>query len=172
METITEIQQKIIAITTKIREEFPELTKYISEMPENNDKDEKILIENFKKYYESLLDIVHQYSQTHEGNVKLSDNKNTEYADLQIYPDEEDIYQQFTKEADLNPENTSKNKTAVDQAPRMNEKSFENARSGSDLDVPGSELDDQQESVGSEDEENNYYSLGSDNHNDLEEDQG
>jgi len=33
-------------------------------------------------------------------------------------------------------------------------------------------LDDQQESVGSEDEENNYYSLGGDAHNDLEEDNG
>lgn len=35
---------------------------------------------------------------------------------------------------------------------------------GEGLDVPGSELDDQQESIGSEDEENNYYSLGGDNH--------
>ena len=41
--------------------------------------------------------------------------------------------------------------------------------SGDDLDVPGSELDDQQESIGSEDEENNYYSLGGDDHNDLDE---
>lgn len=40
---------------------------------------------------------------------------------------------------------------------------------GSDLDVPGSELDDAQEKIGSEDEENNYYSIGGDNHNDLEE---
>lgn len=39
------------------------------------------------------------------------------------------------------------------------------------LDVPGSELDDAQEEVGSEDEENNYYSLGGDNHEDLEEDE-
>lgn len=36
--------------------------------------------------------------------------------------------------------------------------------SGSDLDVPGSELDDASESLGSEDEENNLYSLGGDNH--------
>lgn len=42
--------------------------------------------------------------------------------------------------------------------------------SGADLDVPGSELDNQQENVGSEDKENNYYSLSGDNHNDLEED--
>ncbi len=40
-----------------------------------------------------------------------------------------------------------------------------------DLDVPGSELDDQDEETGDEDEENNYYSLGGDNHEDLEEDQ-
>jgi hypothetical protein len=40
---------------------------------------------------------------------------------------------------------------------------------GNDLDVPGSDLDDQSESVGSEDEENNSYSLGGDDHDDLEE---
>jgi hypothetical protein len=41
---------------------------------------------------------------------------------------------------------------------------------GDDLDVPGSELDDADEKIGEEDEENNYYSLGGDDHNDLEED--
>jgi len=40
---------------------------------------------------------------------------------------------------------------------------------GNDLDVPGSELDDESESVGSEDEENNSYSLGGDDHDELEE---
>jgi hypothetical protein len=35
---------------------------------------------------------------------------------------------------------------------------------GDQLDVPGSELDNAQEDIGSEDEENNYYSLGGDNH--------
>jgi len=53
-----------------------------------------------------------------------------------------------------------------------NEKDFEDDMSGGDLDIPGSELDDQQESIGSEDEENNYYSLGGDDHNDLDEDKG
>lgn len=37
---------------------------------------------------------------------------------------------------------------------------------GSDLDVPGSELDDANEAIGSEDEENNNYSLGGDRHED------
>ena len=36
-----------------------------------------------------------------------------------------------------------------------NEKSFGEDKSGDDLDVPGSELDDEQEKNGSEDEENN-----------------
>jgi hypothetical protein len=41
--------------------------------------------------------------------------------------------------------------------------------SAQDLDIPGSELDDEKENLGSEDEENNSYSLGGDNHEDLEE---
>ncbi|CAN5686790.1 hypothetical protein BH11BAC1_BH11BAC1_12360 [soil metagenome] len=36
--------------------------------------------------------------------------------------------------------------------------------SASELDIPGSELDDENESIGSEDEENNFYSLGGDEH--------
>jgi hypothetical protein len=39
-----------------------------------------------------------------------------------------------------------------------------------DLDIPGSELDDANENIGEEDEENNYYSLGSDRHEGQEED--
>jgi hypothetical protein len=35
-----------------------------------------------------------------------------------------------------------------------------------DLDVPGSELDDNKEIFGNEDEENNFYSLGSDRNED------
>jgi hypothetical protein len=42
--------------------------------------------------------------------------------------------------------------------------------SADDLDIPGAELDDENEMIGSEDEENNAYSLGGDNHEDLEED--
>ncbi len=43
---------------------------------------------------------------------------------------------------------------------------------GDDLDVPGAEEDDENEEIGEEDEENNYYSLGGDAHEDLEEDKG
>lgn len=44
------------------------------------------------------------------------------------------------------------------------------AVTGDDLDVPGAEDDDANEEIGEEDEENNYYSLGGDAHEDLEED--
>lgn len=43
---------------------------------------------------------------------------------------------------------------------------------GDDLDIPGAELDNSNEVIGEEDEENNYYSLGGDRHEDLEEDRG
>lgn len=91
-----------------------------------------------------------------------------------LYPANEDIYNQFKKESDIDPEDVSKNKVPVEinYTTEMNEKDFSDDVSGADLDVPGSELDDEQEKLGSEDEENNYYSIGGDNHNDLEESKG
>ena len=46
----------------------------------------------------------------------------------------------------------------------LNEGSFDRNISASDLDVPGANLDDADEDIGSEDEENNEYSLGGDDH--------
>lgn len=88
------------------------------------------------------------------------------------YPESEDIYNKFNKEFDIDPENISKKKEIIkiDKNPIWNEKNFDQDKSGDDLDIPGSELDDNQENSGSEDEENNSYSIGGDNHNDLEED--
>jgi len=40
----------------------------------------------------------------------------------------------------------------------LNEKGIKQDRSGADLDAPGTELDDDNESIGEEDEENNIYS--------------
>ncbi len=42
----------------------------------------------------------------------------------------------------------------------LNEGSFGEETSGADLDVPGAELDDENENIGAEDEENNTYSRG------------
>ena len=67
------------------------------------------------------------------------------------YPASEDLYAQSKEEEEIDPEVISKDK---------------DDNSGDNLDVPGSELDDNQEEIGSEDEENNSYSLGGDDHED------
>jgi len=89
-----------------------------------------------------------------------------------IYPDSEDIYNKFKKEKNMDPEDISNlNKSDTSDIARGNiEEEFTDDISGRDLDIPGSELDDEQENVGNEDEENNYYSIGGDNHNNLDED--
>jgi hypothetical protein len=91
-----------------------------------------------------------------------------------LYPANEDIFNKSKEERDINPEDTSKSKAPNENASagRNNEKDFEEDVSGGDLDVPGSEQDEKKEFIGSEDEENDYYSLGGDDHNDLEEDKG
>jgi hypothetical protein len=91
-----------------------------------------------------------------------------------LYPESEDIYNKSRKEENLDPEDISKIKKSGrnDNVGSDIEEELGNNISGSDLDIPGSELDDEQEMIGSEDEENNYYSLGGDDHNDLEDDKG
>lgn len=107
----------------------------------------------------------------HEKTLKIIKVIKTNKMDeISFYPPSEDIYNQAKEETDINPEDISKNKAPNEEIDTLNEKKFEDDMSGDDLDVPGSELDDQQESIGNEDEENNYYSLGGDNHNNLDED--
>jgi hypothetical protein len=100
---------------------------------------------------------------------KIKPNQKEDRSDINnpegypLYPENEDIYSKFHKEKNINPEDTSTNKepTII--------KELKGDISDLDLDVPGSELDDEQEKIGNEDEENNYYSLGGDDHNDLDE---
>lgn len=105
----------------------------------------------------------------HQGKNRLGKDNLQGYPP---YPPDEDIYGKFQKDRNINPDDPSsvrespvKNKTG-----KYNEKDFDDDVTGSDLDIPGSELGDESELIGREDEENNYYSLGGDDHNDLEED--
>ncbi len=104
---------------------------------------------------------------------KRFEHLNNKFQGYPLYPAYEDVYNQWKEERDINPENI-KEKKAPNEKPynRKKEKNYVYSLLGSDLDIPGSELDDELEDVGSEDEENNYYSLGGDNHTDLEEDHG
>jgi len=78
------------------------------------------------------------------------------------YPASEDIYNR-AKETDIDPDALIEE--GVTQ-PKENNKLPVDHLPGEHLDVPGSSQDDEQEKLGSEDEENNYYSLGGDNHDD------
>lgn len=112
---------------------------------------------------------------TKNNNVKQLETMSNEKSNLPgypLYPESDDIYNMAIKEENIDPTDISKSKTPNEPYGTKNEKDFGDLVTGLDLDIPGSELDDQQENVGSEDEENNYYSLGGDNHDDLEEDTG
>ena len=102
------------------------------------------------------------------------DKNDSKVPDFLNYPPSEDIYRQGKKEEDIDPSDPTKMKQTIDLSitNERNELDFETVKTGMDLDVPGSELDDDLENVGSEDEENNYYSIGGDNHDDLEENKG
>ena len=84
---------------------------------------------------------------------KIEDN-----LDKMNYPSSEDIYSQDKEITNLDIGKVSTNDQLNTEENLWNENAFDNDKLGDDLDVPGSELDDKQENIGSEDEENNFYS--------------
>jgi len=76
------------------------------------------------------------------------------------YPADEDIYNQEDKLEDIDPEGISGER--VINQDNNHEWKQNSDKLANDLDIPGSELDDEQEEIGSEDEENNFYSKGND----------
>lgn len=120
-----------------------------------------------------------------------STGQNTEPEGYPLYPPSEDIYAKFKEEQDIDPEDITRTKEPTMPPDNFEEEGLDPVLEelgllkeldeleilnedimGQDLDIPGSELDDDLEEIGNEDEENNYYSIGGDNHHDLEEDDG
>ncbi|WKL50411.1 hypothetical protein Q1W71_11690 [Flavobacterium pectinovorum] len=96
-----------------------------------------------------------------------SENKNTtpeerieRNLDNLDYPANEDIYNQEEKLEDIDPEGISGERIVINNDNYDNEWKQNSDKLGNDLDIPGAELDDEQEDIGSEDEENNFYSEG------------
>ena len=100
-----------------------------------------------------------------KGNRSFAGEEN-DLPGYPVYPPQEDIYHTY-EEADLNPEDLAERKN-VFKFPKSQE--VTDIETGDDLDVPGVEPDNEQEYLECEDEENNYFSLGGDNHESLEED--
>ncbi|SFD86940.1 hypothetical protein [Flavobacterium phragmitis] len=85
----------------------------------------------------------------------IKDNQIEKNLENMDYPANEDIYNQEERLEDIDPQDISGERIINNDNHEWKQNSD---KIGNDLDVPGSELDDQQEDIGSEDEENNYYS--------------
>ena len=90
-----------------------------------------------------------------------------------LYPPTEDIYSKYHEEKNLDPDRISQAENSSDPEEFIVSDASDiiNDMSDNILGDSGLELDDYQENIGLEDEENNYYSLGGDDHLDLEEEQ-
>jgi hypothetical protein len=67
MKTEAEIEQDIMGVLKKIRNDFPELIKFIDEMPLNNKGGSKpdIATIELEAYFNSLNNLYNEYSSTH-----------------------------------------------------------------------------------------------------------
>ncbi|AIZ42692.1 hypothetical protein [Cellulophaga baltica] len=74
MKSRNNLNDKIRLTTIKIQEEYPELVKYIDEIPREPIfvSDEEVSSVALKAYLDSLNEILNNYSQ----NTKLQDNEN------------------------------------------------------------------------------------------------
>jgi hypothetical protein len=168
-------------------------------IPENNPSkamDSKKEVENSKDertdqdfpgypHYPAKEDIMDQRTDSHRVDVdvenlpanrnttgvsqRFSTGQNRERAEEPRQPGEnDDLHLRMGTEADVTDDDlTVLNSTDAEIGLPQN---VSNEDLDPDLDVPGSDLDDENERIGEEDEENNYYSLGGDRHEAQEED--
>jgi hypothetical protein len=73
MKTEEELYVAILKVTMKIKIQFPELSKYILEMPETipNVENPKINREVLQEYYDSLCFLLKDYLDNHIQTSKL-----------------------------------------------------------------------------------------------------
>lgn len=67
MEQQQDINEKILTITNIIKEKYPELMKYIGEMPDTipNAVNKESMNKQLEDYYESLVKVVEEYKKSH-----------------------------------------------------------------------------------------------------------
>ncbi len=58
-----EWNEKILKITMKIKEQYPELSKFLNEMQVTipDEKDPEVTVKNLKVYFESLTSLLNKY---------------------------------------------------------------------------------------------------------------
>lgn len=70
METEEEINAKILKVTMVIQENYPELSKYLNEMPITIPIDSRpeVNVKNLQKYYDTLVTLFRNYVAEHQLN--------------------------------------------------------------------------------------------------------
>jgi hypothetical protein len=70
METEKEINAKILKVTMVIHDNYPELSKYLNEMPITIPIDSRpeVNVKNLQKYYETLVELFRNYVAEHQLN--------------------------------------------------------------------------------------------------------
>jgi len=60
-----DLNSDILKITMRIKDYYPELSKYLEEMPETipSENDPEITLKNLKSYYESLNSLLNKYKE-------------------------------------------------------------------------------------------------------------
>jgi hypothetical protein len=73
MKTEHQLTDDILKITLIIKGQYPELSKYIEEMPDTipDKKKPAVNTKNLQTYYDSLLSLVKEYSETHQAKTQL-----------------------------------------------------------------------------------------------------
>lgn len=73
MKTEAEINENILKLTMTIRNEYPELSKFLNEMPITVPAEQNpcITISVLQEYYDSLLAILWKYAPNHPSFMNL-----------------------------------------------------------------------------------------------------
>lgn len=71
-ETKKELSEKILKLSMKIKEQHPELSKYIEEMPVTipDEKNPEITVDNLHAYFQSLNVLLKKYISEHADQGK------------------------------------------------------------------------------------------------------
>ena len=72
------INEKILKITAVIHDNYPELSKYLNELPVTipNEENPKLNLQSLELYYESLVYLLRNYVTEHQLNY-TNQHKNT-----------------------------------------------------------------------------------------------
>ncbi|HTB07388.1 MAG TPA: hypothetical protein VK806_10595 [Bacteroidia bacterium] len=72
--TEKELNEDILRITLLIQDKYPELSKFIGEMPVTvpNANDTESTIKNLESYYHSLNSLLSNYNTSHAEGLKLN----------------------------------------------------------------------------------------------------